>query len=272
MTWVKIDDGMHLNAKVRGVSLAARWAYIAAICRSGATSSDGVIRAGDLGLIDATPKLAKELVAAGLWESSSDGSFVVHDYLVYNRSRAQIEELKRTNSTNGAKRLAKRSPNGLANGLANGSEKQGVNASESLPQNARSATSADLPTENDPLGSLSKYQQLQNKVSDSLSDSLSETDEAVGRLCRLWETATGSTVTRMVGDEMESSIGEMPEEWVADAIRETGLAGVKSWRYTKTILDRWKLDGREQVPQTPGNPFKESRLTKQIAAAKERMG
>ena len=263
MTWVKIDDLMNQNEKVRSVSLAARWSYVSSICRSGATCSDGVIRAGDLNLVDATLKIAKELVAAGLWETTSRDSYVVHDYLVYNRSRAQIEELKRTNSANGAKRSA--------NGSAIRSEKQDENASDSQPQNARSATSANPPIETDPLDSFSKNQQLQRKSSESLSESLSETDETVGRLCRAWESATGTTVTPMVGDSMASAASEMPEEWVVDAIRETGLAGAKSWRYTAAILDRWKQEGREQAQQNT-NPFRESRLTKQIAAAKERMG
>lgn len=262
MTWVKIDDAMNENAKVRSVSLAARWAYVASICRSGATQSDGEIRSGDLNLVDATPKIAKELVTAGLWETTSRGSFVVHDYLVYNRSRLQIEELKRTNSANGSKRSA--------NGSAIRSQKQGKTASDSQPQNARSATSAYLPPLNDSLVSLSNNQQLQRDPGESLSESLSETDETVGRLCRAWESATGTTVTPMVGDSMASAASEMPEEWVADAIRETGLAGAKSWRYTAAILDRWKLDGREQAPQSSENPFKKSAAL--IAAAKERMG
>lgn len=119
MTWVKIDDSLNQNKKVRSVSLAARWTYIASICRSGATSSDGEILGCDLGLVDATPKIAKELVAAGLWETTSRGSFVVHDYLVYNRSRIQIEETKRINAENGKRGLANRYANRKANGETN---------------------------------------------------------------------------------------------------------------------------------------------------------
>lgn len=61
----------------------------------------------------------------------------------------------------------------------------------------------------------------------------------------LWTSATGTTVTRMVGDAMESALEDIPADWVKDAIRETGLAGAKSWKYTAAILERWKHEGRE---------------------------
>lgn len=124
-TYVKIEDDMNLNTKVRSVSLAARWTYVASICHSGRTLSDGVVSTADLGLVDGTPKIAKELEAANLWERVS-GGWYVHDYLLINRSRAQVEEIKRTNAENGAKgranrdanRLAIRQASGDANGLA----------------------------------------------------------------------------------------------------------------------------------------------------------
>jgi hypothetical protein len=156
MTWVKIDDGMHLNGKVRGVSLAARWTYIASICRAGNTQSDGEILGSDLGLIDGTPKIAKELLAAGLWETTSRGSYVIHDYLVYNRSRLQIAETAKINAENGkrglatryAKRLANGEPTRLANGLANArSENSVLEPSSSLGETALQNTSSEPPSE-----------------------------------------------------------------------------------------------------------------------------
>jgi hypothetical protein len=162
MTWVKIDDAMHQNTKVRGVSLAARWTYIASICRSGATQSDGEILGCDLSLVDGTTKIAKELVAAGLWETTMRGSYVIHDYLVYNRSRLQIAETAKINAENGkrglatryAKRLANGEPTRLANGLANGLT------------NARSENSVLTPSSS--LG----VPDTQNQASEPPSDSL----------------------------------------------------------------------------------------------------
>lgn len=263
-TWVKIDDLLNENKKVRGVSLAARWTYIASICRSGNTLSDGEVLKTDLNLVDGTPKIAKELVTSGLWETRPTGWYV-HDYLVYNRSRAQIEDLRKTNAENGAKRLANRSPNGSAIR----SQKHPENSSDSLPQNARSATSANPKIPNPEIPDPPNQQKQQRKASDSLSDSLSETDEAVGRLCRVWEQATGSTVTAQVGDSFAARLERMPEEWVADGIREMGQSGAKALRYLNAILDRWAIEGREEAPSAPTDAFKRSAAM--IAAARERM-
>lgn len=156
-TYVKIEDDMNLNPKVRGVSLAARWTYVASICHSGRTLSNGEIAASDLGLVDGTPKIAKELEAANLWERRDRGWYV-HDYLLINRSREQVEEIKRTNAENGAKgrasrdanRLANRQPNRPANGLAS----------------ARSVSSVLVPNQD----SLEE-QDTETRVSESLSES-----------------------------------------------------------------------------------------------------
>lgn len=77
MTYVRIDDEMHRNGKVRGVSLAARWSYIASICQSGNKLTDGFLADYDLSQVDADRKVAKELEGAGLWEPADGGWFVV---------------------------------------------------------------------------------------------------------------------------------------------------------------------------------------------------
>ena len=95
-----------------------------------------------------------------------------------------------------------------------------------------------------------------------------EIDEAVGRLCRVWESATGTTVTRMLGDFFATNLEGLPEAWIADAIQETGAAGAKSMRYTAAILDRWKTEGRGVAPVVSENPFKKS--AEFLTAARER--
>jgi DNA replication protein DnaD len=68
-------------------------------------------------------------------------------------------------------------------------------------------------------------------------------------------------VTAMLGDELVSSLGQLPEEWIADAIKETGRSGARSWKYTNAILDRWKLEGREQSPVVDATEkFRNSRV------------
>lgn len=74
-------------------------------------------------------------------------------------------------------------------------------------------------------------------------DALSETDEAVGRLCRSWENATGTTVTAAVGDAFAAWLEKLPEAAIVKAIAETGASGSKAWRYCEAILQRYLVDG-----------------------------
>lgn len=89
-----------------------------------------------------------------------------------------------------------------------------------------------------------------------------DSDEAVGRLCRSWEDATGTLVSRMLGDDLALALETYPENWIADAIRETGLASSRSWKYTAAVLDRWGREGREVAPgkDDPTSQFKTSRF------------
>ena len=167
-TYVKIEDDMNLNSKVRGVSLAARWTYVASICHAGRTLSNGEIATADLGLVDGTPKIAKELMDANLWERRDRGWYI-HDYLVYNRSREQVEEIKRTNAVNGRKGLANRYANrhtdGEANRLADG------------VASARSVSSVLVPNQ-DLLGVQSTETQSSESPSETLAKRHKPIDEA----------------------------------------------------------------------------------------------
>lgn len=93
----------------------------------------------------------------------------------------------------------------------------------------------------------------------SIETEPSELDEAVARLCRGWESATGTTVTRTVADGFEGWLEKLPEAALVKAIGETGAAGAKSWRYCAAILQRFEIEGWEDAP--PGeaaNPFRVS--------------
>lgn len=107
VTWVKIDDLMPSNPKILRASVAARWAYVASICYSGANRTDGLILADGLPLVFATPRIAQELVSVGLWEVAPDG-WVVHDFLKYNRSREAQQSVEQKRSKAGSISAAKR--------------------------------------------------------------------------------------------------------------------------------------------------------------------
>lgn len=89
MTWVKIDDAMPENPKVAALSPAARWAMVESWCYSARNRTDGRIPAS-IAKRMATATGIRQLVEAGLWEREG-GDYIVHDYLQYNPSRAELE-------------------------------------------------------------------------------------------------------------------------------------------------------------------------------------
>lgn len=99
MTWVKLDDKFYQHPKVMGISDKAFRCHINALCFSAQYDLDGEIPVSALSTIRGTVKLATELVTALLWDTTSRGGWAIHDYLDYNRSKADIEadrERKRT--------------------------------------------------------------------------------------------------------------------------------------------------------------------------------
>jgi hypothetical protein len=120
---VKLDDNLPLNPKVRRVSVAARWSYVASICYAGNSRTDGYVPCGALSLVDGTQRIASELVSAGLWETAPDG-WRIHDYLKHNRSKEKVEQVSTARSEAGRASAAKRHqpveqvPNKLLNKMA----------------------------------------------------------------------------------------------------------------------------------------------------------
>lgn len=129
---MKLDDGFAEHPKVLSVSVQARWAYISAICYTSRRLTDGVIPRSVLSALSISPKLVSELVNASLWDNHGD-DFMIHDYLEYNSTKAEIEERRKVRAEAGH-RGGLRSGNTRA---SKGSSKNEANAStllrESLP-------------------------------------------------------------------------------------------------------------------------------------------
>lgn len=91
--WIWLDDRFPEHRKVVGLSDAAFRTEVAAICYSSRNLTDGwVPRASE----------ADELVTARLWLPADDGSgFLLHDYLAYQRSRADVMAQRKKRSEAG---------------------------------------------------------------------------------------------------------------------------------------------------------------------------
>ena len=200
MTWVKVDDKLPANLKVRSVSVQARWAYVASICYAGANRSDGFIPEASLGMVDATPKIGAELVTAGLWEATR-GGWNIHDYLKYNRSKTAIESLSERNSENGAKSAAKRSTKGqriVEPTVLSGS----VSGSPTLPNpllDPGVSTEPEGESLNDSLGFGDRYGTLTVALGGHLDRKTCDEFEQIARDATLLEIRAGIEAVRRNG-------------------------------------------------------------------------
>ena len=118
MAWARIEDDMPEHPKVVGVGPAAELMAYRAICYANRYLTDGFIPVGalpalaarlDLLVLDPAEivpaRLAERLVAGGLWHKARRGGFVIHDYLEYNFSRAEIQR-NREHARKGGKKSA----------------------------------------------------------------------------------------------------------------------------------------------------------------------
>lgn len=105
MVWQRNDDQYGVSRKVTRIPRQQRLAAVGldqlAKNYSVRALTDGVLDDVELGEVLATPKLVDVLVTAGMWHRAGhdcnrcvqppQGGIVIHDFLEYNPSRAQVE-------------------------------------------------------------------------------------------------------------------------------------------------------------------------------------
>jgi HNH endonuclease len=94
MAWVKLDDQIFAHPKIINLSRDAKLLYLAGLAYCAGQLTDGLLRPGAVRMVAAQVEAeaeacADELVVARLWEADGQ-NFIVHDYLAYNPSGAQV--------------------------------------------------------------------------------------------------------------------------------------------------------------------------------------
>lgn len=106
MAWGRCDDNFWRHPKVKALDpdhrLAAVGLFWLAVAYANDRTTDGWIDRRDLPAIYATKIVVSELIRVGLWEQAGI-NYQIHDFLHFNRSRAQIEDLRRKRSAAGSK-------------------------------------------------------------------------------------------------------------------------------------------------------------------------
>ncbi|QCX77646.1 hypothetical protein C9F11_20055 [Streptomyces sp. YIM 121038] len=101
MTWFKVDDTAHAHPKLLKAGNAALGLWVRAGAYAAQHLTEGVIP-GVVAQLYGTAPQARKLVASGLWHPAdhdctrckqpASGDYVMHDFLIYNPSRARVED------------------------------------------------------------------------------------------------------------------------------------------------------------------------------------
>jgi DnaD/phage-associated family protein len=65
-----------------------------------------------------------------------------------------------------------------------------------------------------------------------------------GDIFRAYESAFGMMLTPTISESLQDMEQEYGRRWVVDALKETVESGARTLKYTRSILDRWKTQGR----------------------------
>lgn len=102
-TWIRLDDDVPTHPKMVGRSDRAFAAWVRGVCWCSHHLTDGFMPGPVVSQLIAprnTRITVQELVEAGLWEQR-DGGYLVHDFLEYQTSAAQVEEARQQKSEAG---------------------------------------------------------------------------------------------------------------------------------------------------------------------------
>jgi hypothetical protein len=119
VTWFKVDDSFHSHPKVLATPPEALGLWVVAGAWSSAHLTDGVVPDRVLPLLlPDSPRLARDLVTAGLWKRVR-GGYKFHDWTEYQPSSSDVRRLRQVRAEAGRK-------GGLAS--MNGTSKPQANA------------------------------------------------------------------------------------------------------------------------------------------------
>lgn len=155
MPWVRLDDRFPSHRKVSLLSDRAFRLYVSALCWSAENLTEGHIPDENLTRIAhvrSTKAAAKELEGRGLWERVHDG-WQIHDYLDYNRTRAQVQAERENNAARQQEfRDKKKAAAETAKAKKRAAEEATRNAvTPAVTDDPRNAVSNDAPARPDPV-------------------------------------------------------------------------------------------------------------------------
>lgn len=152
MPWVKLDDGFARHAKLLAAGAEGVALDVAAMCWSSEKGTDGFVPDYAISVLYPVrnPRgVASRLAQVGRWERDDErGGWMIHDYLVYNPTAAEVAELKAARSDagqrggqNSQRRQASARASGQASASPNGQDSEalaGASCEPPIPSSSKS--------------------------------------------------------------------------------------------------------------------------------------
>ena len=114
--WAKVDDTLHSHPKAMQAGLPALGLHLLAMSYSAGYLTDGFVPDGWVEREQGRTKgLPNRLVEAGMWHRI-EGGYIIHDWLDYNPSRAEVIERREARASAGRKGAEARWNDGNRNG------------------------------------------------------------------------------------------------------------------------------------------------------------
>jgi len=231
MTWAKFDDRFPDHEKIAPLGNSAFRLHVTAICYVAAQLTDGLVSAGSLRRIGwACDNLAadvQELCAAGLWEIV-DAGYVIHDYLDYNPSKAEVEAHKGQVSAE----RSKAGKAGMASRWHNKNNKAITNALQEAYQNDNPVP-VPVP--------------VVNKDSEKTKDdAVVAVDPAYGQALRAFEndiSLLSGSLAEDMADTWDLLTANGTPDWWYKAIEVSVAANARSWRFMRGVLTKCLQEG-----------------------------
>lgn len=152
VSWARLDDGFLTHPKAMAAGIEGRALFVAALLYASRELTDGdvseaaMVSLGGLAGVRNPKRVADQLVAVGLFDSTDDG-YQIHDYLTYNPSREKVLAEREASALRANKWRDKRRAYGRTNGVTH----TGTNAVSALspdPLSPREAKASQRsPTE-----------------------------------------------------------------------------------------------------------------------------
>lgn len=235
MAWARIDDNFFSHPKIRKAGNNAAMLYLAALCHSNAYMTEGYIADDVLDLIGIQafqndPKQsADRLVECGLFIRIDDG-YLIHDFLEYNYSRQQINDIK-----------TKRAEAGRQGGRPTKQTESKLKANEKqIALQNESKTKAN-EKQNESHTHTHTHTPSHTHINPITP---TPTDNAQVAVFSVYENEIG-LLTPFVTDEIKGALEDYSEEWIIEALKESAAQNKRSWKYALAILKRWKAQGHK---------------------------